>query len=107
MERRQAVVDGFELDGATLRVSIDLDAEAGFRKATEALLAAKGERLCIDLAKVGYIGSAFFGQLFVIHQRACEAGRRLLVRVPPRLMSIMELLGLQNLIEVEAVPEPA
>ena len=101
---------GFELVGNTLKVSVDLDldAEEGFKKAAEKLLASSDKELYLDLSEVGFIGSSFFGQMFVLNYKVKKDGRTLTLRTPRRLMSIMELLGLPQLLQIEVVdPEPA
>jgi len=98
---------GFELIGNILKVSVDLDldSEADFKEACNRLLACGSDVFYIDLTKVGFIGSAFFGQMFAVNYQAKKSGRRLVVRVPPRLMAIMEILGLPQLMEVVVVEE--
>jgi len=97
--------DGFELIGNTLKVSVDLDldAEEGFKEAADQLLAVSESTLYLDLSEVGFIGSSFFGQMFVLNYKVKKENRSLILRVPRRLMSIMELLGLPQLLEIEVV----
>ncbi len=102
-------MDGFEIVGSTLKISVDLDldSEEAFKEACSKLLACQGDTLYMDLTKVGFVGSAFFGQMFVVNYQAKKSGRRLVIRAPSRLMAIMEILGLPQLMEVEVVEEEA
>ena len=104
------LADGFELIGNTLKISVDLDldAEEDFKAAAEALVALAEEKLYLDLSDVGFIGSSFFGQMFVLNYKVKKENRSLVLRAPRRLMSIMELLGLPQLLDIVVVdPAPA
>jgi anti-anti-sigma regulatory factor len=93
------------LEGNTLKVTmdLDLDADAMFSEACDALLSTSDEVVYLDLTEVGFIGSAFFGQMFTLNYRIKKQERKLILRVPAKLMSIMELLGLPQLIDVEVI----
>lgn len=95
----------FEITGNVLRIftDLDLDAEAGFKEACIRLLRAEGTPIYLDLAAVGFVGSSFFGQMFMLNYQAKKQGRELVLRAPAHLMSIMELLGLPQLLRVEVV----
>ena len=102
------MVEGFELINNTLTISVDLDldAEEDFIDACEQLVSAQGDTCYVDLSQVGFVGSAFFGQLFALNQRATEGGRKLIIRCNARIYSIMELVGLPELIDVELIEDP-
>jgi len=102
-------VEGFHISGNTLRVSVDLDLDSdeAFKAACDQLLTIAADTLYMDLTRVGFIGSSFFGQMFVVNYKAKKAGRKLVIRTPQRLMAIMELLGLPQLVEVQVVNEGA
>lgn len=90
----------------TVRVDLDLSADEAFTKWSERLAKQPGNPLILDLREVGFIGSAFFGHIFVLNCRARRDGRELVIRVPKRLHSIMELLGLPQLMTIEVVDNP-
>ncbi len=101
--------EGFKLVDNVLEISVDLDldAEDGFKEAAEKLSAVEADKLYLDLSRVGFVGSSFFGQMFVLNYKIKKSNRILVLRTPRRLMSIMELLGLPQLVEIEVVDDAA
>jgi anti-anti-sigma regulatory factor len=101
-------VNGLEIKGDTLIVSVDLDLEMQepFSRACQKLLEVDEKRLYLDLSRCGFVGSALFGQMFHLNYRAKKEDRELVLRVHEHLLSILELLGLPQLMEVEVVDIP-
>lgn len=101
--------DGFQINDNVLQISVDLDLDAdeAFKEASEKLCESESSTLYLDLSRVSFIGSAFFGQMFVLNYKIKKSGRSLVLRVPEHLLSIMELLGLPQLLTVEVVDNGA
>lgn len=97
----------FRLDGPTLTIEgdLDLDMQPAFHEACKELASVDAETLVLDLTGVSFVGSSFFGEVFVLNARARREEKTLIIRVAPRLLSLLELLGLPQLLEVEVVPE--
>ena len=102
-------MEGIELVGNRLRVSIDLDLESqtAFKEGCAKLAAVEEDPLYLDLSEAGFIGSAFFGELFVLNHEVQDSGRTLVIRTSRQLLSIMELLGLPELVPIEVVEHDA
>jgi anti-anti-sigma regulatory factor len=94
--------EGYRIEGNTLYISVDLDmkAQEDFQAACAALLEREGPRIGLDLTECGFVGSAFFGEMFMLNYRARKAGKDLVIRANRRLMPVMELLGLPKLVTI-------
>jgi len=80
-----------------------MENQPDFRKAADQLFEMPDKILILDLCSAGFVGSAFFGELFVLNHRIESDQRKLIIRTTRQLLSIMELLGLPSLVEIEIV----
>lgn len=71
------------------------------------LLESAGAELVIDLACLEYVASPQIGTLVAACSRAAETGRRLAIRVSPRLVRFLERLQVDGLLSYEVVEPPA
>jgi len=76
--------------------------EAGCRQ----LFASDEPELVIDLSRLEYVASPQIGALVAASARAAETGRRLSLRVGPRLVKFLERLKLEGLLSYEVVEPP-
>ena len=70
------------------------------------LFASNEPELVIDLSRLEYVASPQIGTLVAASARAAETGRRLSVRVSPRLVKFLERLKLEGLLSYEVVEPP-
>ena len=77
--------------------------EAGCRQ----LFASNEPELVIDLSRLEYVASPQIGTLVAACSRAAETGRRLAIRVSPRLVRFLERLQVDGLLSYEVVEPPA
>lgn len=98
-------MDIFQVSDNTLYVSGDLDltVEEAFKSAMENLLQQSGDTLVLDMSSTGFVGSSFFGQVFYLNYRIKKENRNLKLIAPSKMMTVLDLLGLPQLMEVEIV----
>lgn len=87
---------------ARLSGDIDLASAPTVRSRLNDVLALGPENLRIDLSQVGFMDSQGLNILAGLHKRAQESGGQiLLVRVPDHIRRLLELTGLDALLDVQ------
>ncbi len=76
-----------------------------FREAIDRGCPARAARVTIDLKTVEMIDSSGIGALLAVHKRLAESGGKVVLRgVQPAVVSVIELLRLHRVFEVEMAP---
>lgn len=75
-----------------------------FQAACEGLMRSAGSVLTVDLSEVRYVSSPEIGLLVRLHKQAVQTGRTLKVRVSPSILTILRLMKIEDLLNVEAAP---
>lgn len=91
--------------GTTLTLHCDLSfsVEREFKKVCDELLDSKGSELLVNLAEVHYICSSCIGVLLLLHEDAKDKGKRVRVRASRSIAPICQLMGLDDVLELEVV----
>jgi len=92
----------------SLRGVLDVASESALSEALEPLCRSDAPRVLIDCKELRYVNSAVFGLFFYFH-RQCESrgGQLVLCRLPPKIESILKLLGLTHVLHLHASVEEA
>jgi anti-anti-sigma factor len=93
--------------GSTVLVAtgaLDLETAGALRGTLQGLRADSGERVVVDLTRIGFIDSVGLSVLVSAHVRFDQDGRRMRVRIPERLHRLFEISGLLGMLDIETVP---
>jgi anti-sigma B factor antagonist len=103
-ERQQDDVAVIELTG---RLTVD-DRPGLLKDAVAAALGRGVRKLLLDLSGVRYIDSTRLGELIAAHITSTRQGARLrLVAVPPRIVELLEMAGLEGVFPRHATVDEA
>jgi anti-sigma B factor antagonist len=73
------------------------------REQLHAALAARPERLVVDLSGCSFVDASALSMLVDVHRRACRGGGVLTLRgCSPRVLRLLSLTGLRRVFDVEA-----
>jgi anti-anti-sigma factor len=79
------------------------DAETGFDRACQELLAGKEKHLLVDLTEVTYLSSTYVGLLAEMCLGAKNQGKAVKVRAKPKLAALLRDAGLSTAAAIEEV----
>lgn len=103
MPNRLAITDT-DASGVALRGEIDAHSAPDLADRFSTLPAGDDD-IVIDMAEVSFMDSSGLRVLLDLHQRAGEAGRRLVLRTPsPSATKLLEVSGLSDHFTVECEP---
>lgn len=99
-------VDGCQV--VTLEGAIDTANTDQLRTIIDPLCEGESPRVIVDCENLTYVNSSSFGLLFHYHRR-CEAqnGQFALCRVQEKILSIIQILGLHNVLRVYSTLDEA
>ena len=95
--------DEFTLEGATLRVKINLgnDSIRKLSRACAMLLNVEAKELVIDMNEVNDLTSTNIGILADTHFRAQELGKSLKIKLPAKLLNEFHVTGMNEMLDIE------
>lgn len=87
---------------------IDMSSLAEFQNAVEPLCRQPNPHVVLDCSGLNYINSTGLGLLFTLSRTCREnSGRILLAALRPKVMSVVKVLGLENLLAICATVDEA
>lgn len=75
-----------------------------FQAACEGLMKSSSPTLMVDLSEARYVSSPEIGLLVRLHKQASQSGRTLRVRVSPSILTILRLMKIEDLLNIESAP---